>query len=459
MKSISHPWMNALWLLSALAELSACRVYNSELVALEPVPTAPLRGDAATPELPLPDAGCCKAPSTSREAGVDCEQDDAGCASPEPPMPPRRESGEVLADLCPDDPAKTVPGVCGCGVIETDRDGDGAFDCMDGCPDDALKTAPGVCGCASVELDSDRDGTADCVDGCPRDGAKTASGACGCGQVEPDSDEDGAPDCVDECPEDPAKAMRGVCGCGASDPADPVGGELYCVREDLRHRYSFSGEGPRLVDSIAGFDTALERGVNASQYAGALELSGDLGPGYVGEGYAQLPEAVLRDLGSATFEVWFVWRGPGRGGETEWQRIFDFGAQDQNGRAMRYLYLTVEGKGGVRAAFSLAHEADPDEAIVGAPQPAARDVMQHVALVLDREAGVMQLYCNGHLEDSAALQNGLAELQPAHLWLGRSSFDDDPELNGSLLELRIYGRALSTSQLAASAAAGPDYTF
>ena len=84
------------------------------------------------------------------------------------------------ADGCPDDPAKTEPGVCGCGVPDTDADGDGTPDCNDQCPADAGKTAPGVCGCAVADVDSDGDGTPDCNDQCPADAGKTAPGVCGC---------------------------------------------------------------------------------------------------------------------------------------------------------------------------------------------------------------------------------------------------------------------------------------
>ncbi len=49
--------------------------------------------------------------------------------------------GEVdegcIVDLCPEDPNKTEPGICGCNVQDIDSDGDGVLDCLDGCPNDS----------------------------------------------------------------------------------------------------------------------------------------------------------------------------------------------------------------------------------------------------------------------------------------------------------------------------------
>ena len=41
----------------------------------------------------------------------------------------------ALVDLCPSDPNKTDPGVCGCGVPDDDIDGDGTVDCPGSCVD------------------------------------------------------------------------------------------------------------------------------------------------------------------------------------------------------------------------------------------------------------------------------------------------------------------------------------
>jgi hypothetical protein len=83
---------------------------------------------------------------------------------------------EVITDECPSDSAKTEPGQCGCGMVDTDTDGDGFANCVENCDNDAIKQEPGQCGCATADSDSDGDGTANCNDGCPSD--PTQQSAC-----------------------------------------------------------------------------------------------------------------------------------------------------------------------------------------------------------------------------------------------------------------------------------------
>ncbi len=52
-------------------------------------------------------------------------------------------------------------------VADTDSDGDAVPDCSDGCPNDPDKTDPGDCGCGVADTDSDDDGIPDCDDNCP----------------------------------------------------------------------------------------------------------------------------------------------------------------------------------------------------------------------------------------------------------------------------------------------------
>ncbi len=164
-----------------------------------------------------------------------CRSDDQ-CADADPCTLDRCEAGAcahtpdpACGDLCPDDPLKTDPGQCGCGVADYDGDSDGTADCLDGCPLDPAKVEPGQCGCAVADDDGDGDGTADCVDGCPADPAKAEPGQCGCAVADEDGDGDGTADCVDGCPDDPAKADPGQCGCAVADDDGDGDGTADCV--------------------------------------------------------------------------------------------------------------------------------------------------------------------------------------------------------------------------------------
>ena len=121
-------------------------------------------------------------------------------------------------DGCPNDPAKTAPGTCGCGAVDVDIDGDGVCDdgtdlctevsaCNYADPSNAACINPTGCesctnsdGTGGVDAnDNDNDGTCNNVDGCPDDVAKTAPGICGCGNIDTDVDNDGVCDDNDLC--------------------------------------------------------------------------------------------------------------------------------------------------------------------------------------------------------------------------------------------------------------------
>ena len=123
----------------------------------------------------------------------------------------------LAEDLCPDSASKSVPGICGCGVADTDSDNDGTADCNETCDLDSNKTLAGQCGCGIADTDSDNDGAADCNETCDFDSLKTSPGSCGCGIPDTDSDSDGISNCEDQCSSDPAKILIGVCGCGVLD--------------------------------------------------------------------------------------------------------------------------------------------------------------------------------------------------------------------------------------------------
>ncbi len=127
-------------------------------------------------------------------------------------------------DDCPDDPNKSEPGICGCGVPDVDTDRDGTMDCVDLCPADANKIDPGLCGCGVVEDSGDRDGDGviNCRDGCPDDASKTEPGQCGCGVPDIDRDGDGIPGCLDNNDQPVVVVVGGGGGGGGGEPPSPT---------------------------------------------------------------------------------------------------------------------------------------------------------------------------------------------------------------------------------------------
>lgn len=103
-------------------------------------------------------------------------------------------------DSCPDDPLKTNPGVCGCGVPDTDANSDGVIDCLE---------PPGP-----DTLDSDLDGIADGLDNCPSEFNPDQA----------DADSDGTGDaCEGPC----VPVFCGICGpCSAVSMVGLVGAML-----------------------------------------------------------------------------------------------------------------------------------------------------------------------------------------------------------------------------------------
>jgi hypothetical protein len=109
-----------------------------------------------------------------------------------------------VSDQCPDDPDKAEPGACGCGVPDTDSDGDSVPDCNDGCVDNLEFDNDGD-GIGDVcDPDDDNDGVVDTADNCAlmTNSEQADNELDGIGDVcDPDDDNDGVPDdAPDNCP-------------------------------------------------------------------------------------------------------------------------------------------------------------------------------------------------------------------------------------------------------------------
>jgi len=146
--------------------------------------------------------------------------------------------------------------------------------------------------------------------------------------------------------------------------------------------------------------------------------------------YLSLP---LATGNASTFAAWVKWNGG-----ADWQRVFDFGSN-----TTKYLYLTPRASSG---AMRFAIKNGGSEQQINAPLPLPTNSWCHVAVTLDGARGI--LYFNGN----AVATNSTLTIRPWQLlarsnYLGKSQFASDPLFNGSIDSFRIFGRALSATEI------------
>jgi len=245
---------------------------------------------------------------------------------------------------------------------------------------------------------------------------------------------------TDACPTDPDKLEPGECGCGVPEACAPL-------KAALLHRYSFTQDGASAVDSIGNKNGTIV-GVVANQ--GKVTFDG------TSAAYVDLPNGMISVLKDASFEVWFTW-----GGGSAWQRIFDFGnndqAEGQQGTCATYIYLCpMDGFNAMSSAFNEALGTPENIARASATLPTGS--AQHLVVVADDTQNRLRVYLNGSLAAQSEFTDSLSRIQDVNNWLGRSNCKDPP-LKGSIDEFRIYNVALDASQILASYRFGPNPSF
>jgi glucose/arabinose dehydrogenase len=215
------------------------------------------------------------------------------------------------------------------------------------------------------------------------------------------------------------------------------------ARADLVHQYTFNSDGA--LDVVGTANGTLEG--DAAISLGKVNFPGTTGS------YVNLPGATIgmTSFVDMTFEAWFTYGGGGA-----WQRVFDFG-RTVSGLGQDYVFYSPgSGGGDNRAVIRNANFAE--NVAFGGP-PVSVGPTHHVAVVIDDDANggsnQMSLYLDGTLADDVGLSYSLSQLSNSLAYLGRSVFNSDPYLNGTIDEFRIYDHALTPSEVTASFTAGP----
>ncbi len=148
--------------------------------------------------------------------------------------------------------------------------------------------------------------------------------------------------------------------------------------------------------------------------------------------FVSLPLSVAN---ASTFAAWVKWNGGG-----DWQRIFDFGTGSTN-----YFFLTPRTTAG-KMRFAITINGGAGEQQINAPFALPTNSWCHVAITLDGAKGL--LYFNGQpVTTNLALTLRPWQLLCRSNYLGKSQFTADPLFAGQLDSFRIFGRALSASEI------------
>ncbi|MFJ4961649.1 LamG domain-containing protein [Streptomyces sp. NPDC088729] len=208
-----------------------------------------------------------------------------------------------------------------------------------------------------------------------------------------------------------------------------------------RLRWDFEQPGARPVDtSAAGLPGSYQGRVEWSdQRRGSVWLNG--------ESYVETQSAVVDTSRSFTVSAWARL--------TSDAEFYTVAAQDGNNISGFFLqYAEDDDRWRLAMGHADSPEAEEDEAESSAPP--ARDTWQHLTGVFDAGSRQLRLYVDGRLQDTAAHSstwnaNGSFTIGRG-LWEG----DQADRFRGYVDDVRAYRRAMSPSEIAALAAAGPN---
>jgi hypothetical protein len=230
----------------------------------------------------------------------------------------------------------------------------------------------------------------------------------------------------------------------------------------LEHRYSFNepAGATQVNDSVGGkhgFVYPDSQGLDkVTLGTGQAVFPG--GGSYLDGGYIDLPDYMISTKTNVTLEVWVTWNGPAA---SSWQRIFDFGSSQKGsnphtpGNGLGGFFLTPRNGANAQVRFIAEGEnfVGTQELDGGAMLPVGQE--SHVVCIYAPDNQVSQLWVNGVLVSTRGAPFALSQVNDVNCWLGLAMWNDPP-LNGSINEFRIYEGALSELEIALRRQAGPD---
>jgi hypothetical protein len=215
----------------------------------------------------------------------------------------------------------------------------------------------------------------------------------------------------------------------------------------LTHWYTFnSGAGEDLVGDL---DVGIVNGATVQSGQVVLSNNGVTSGQAASVQYINMPATALPASGPLTVVTWFT-----ASNSANWTRVFDFGNRvGTNGDS--YLFFSPQsGLNDSRLVLSTGGGAANER--IASTATSDNGAQRMLAAVVDTATDTLRLYLDG-TEVATAPLNGadLSSITKSVAYFGRSIYDADPGLTGSINEIRIYDEALSATTIAEQAAAGP----
>jgi len=214
----------------------------------------------------------------------------------------------------------------------------------------------------------------------------------------------------------------------------------------LKHRYSFNGAAgsTTITDSIGSQNGTFSGSSGGLDGNGNLVFNGT-------NGYVNLGPNLITGYTNITVEAWLNVNT----NDATHARLFDFGDTDNNGNGAYGMDFSPQAGGDSWfEVFNTDPGFDAPQQLLG-PSLAGAGLMQVVA-VYDPQLPYATVYTNGVLAAIGTINIPFSTLVDSHDYLGRSGYNTDSYLSGTISEFRVYNGDMGAVQVAADYASGPD---
>jgi uncharacterized protein (DUF2141 family) len=246
----------------------------------------------------------------------------------------------------------------------------------------------------------------------------------------------------------------------------------------LTHRYSFNNPaagdaaGATVLDSI-GTAHGTIRGSGTTLTGSRVTLPGGSS---ASAGYVDLPNGLLSvnsanngGSGQVTFEGWVKVTGL-----QVWSRILDIGNSSigenpgpgGGGDGRDYLFYSAAENDNPNRHVVVVREVDPlpDGTTLNSEVGVGHDTVgfnndMHFVITWDEASGQVRIYENGVQVNSLVTPVPFSEIYDVNVWLGRSQWSGDANLQGEFDEFRIYNKVLSQGEISLNGVLGPNLDF